>query len=111
MIDQIIVIASARREDIEKVPVAAMLEQTVEAAIKTQRAIAGVKSNIEKWNQVKLRKRFKYGSQNWQRILPIDEYCAPGNHVSIMRIKHKSVYIEIIPAKSLKIENIKPPFV
>ena len=59
------------------------------AAIKTQRAIAGVKSKDEKRRNLNLRKIFRYGSHIWLRSWPNFEYSAPGNQVSMILMKQR----------------------
>ncbi len=84
------IIIAKNEPNLKPVP-AAREEQIVEAAIKIQSAIAGEKSKAENLKNENLLKIFRYGSQILEIARPNFEYCAPGNQLSMTRIKHKSV--------------------
>ena len=69
----------------------AKLAKMFERAMSTQSATAGEKSKAEKRRKRSPRKRFKNGSQSELKKRPNPECCAPGNQVSMTRIKHKSI--------------------
>ena len=71
-------------------PVTKIFCKIYESAYKSPIEIAGEKSSEPICIHLVPRNIFKNGSQSADKILPGAEYCAPGIHVRIMRIKHKN---------------------